>query len=532
MLINGTSENDNLQGTAGNDTLEGGSGDDTLLGGGGNDQITFEMGAKLVDGEEGDDLVALNFSEESADFTLVYNSTDGGVTSDGILSGTRIEGVEQVNVSSGGGDDNINISGASIGSIINTGTGKDYIIGSNGNDKLDSSSGDDTVIGGEKNDTIDGGIGNDILNGESGNDVITFGEGSKTVNGGGGNDRLELDFSGESADFTLTYNEFKKASLTTGGILDGTELEAIEQFNVASGSGDDVIDIAAATVGSVVSSGEGNDSLVGGLGDDELDGGSDNDTFFGGSGEDQIDGGAGRQDVAVFSGDRADYEITFGDDGVTVTDDSDSDSLTNVEFLRFENGDFNLETREFVAQDAESSDDDEADRQAVNGSTVIDTDPDGDPVFLLETENQSQFYTTDETERDTLLDTSPGYELTGVSFVGAEPPSEGDPDSGISPVSRFLNTDTDTYFYTADDEEKAAVTENLDNYVLEGTAYYSFDTQEEGTIPVYRLYNTELDTHFYTVSASERDSLLESSDFESQGGADGIAFYVEPAPEV
>jgi hypothetical protein len=524
MLINGTSENDNLQGTAGNDTLEGGSGDDTLLGGGGNDQITFEMGAKLVDGEEGDDLVALNFSEESADFTLVYNSTDGGVTSDGILSGTRIEGVEQVNVSSGGGDDNINISGASIGSIINTGTGKDYIIGSNGNDKLDSSSGDDTVIGGEKNDTIDGGIGNDILNGESGNDVITFGEGSKTVNGGGGNDRLELDFSGESADFTLTYNEFKKASLTTGGVLDGTEIEAIEQFDVASGSGDDVIDIAAATVGSVASGGEGNDALVGGLGDDELSGDSDNDTFFGGGGSDKLDGGEGNQDVAVFSGDRADYEITFGDDAITVADESDSDSLTNVEFLRFDDGDFNLGTKKFVSQEEDSTE--TAGNDNSNANTEVE------PVFLLETENKSQFYTTDETERDTFLDTSSDYELTGVSFVGAEPPSEGDPESGISPVSRFLNTDTDTYFYTADDEEKAAVTENLDNYVLEGTAYYSFDTQEEGTIPVYRLYNTELDTHFYTVSASERDSLLESSDFESQGGADGIAFYVEPAPEV
>ncbi|NJL51351.1 MAG: calcium-binding protein [Hydrococcus sp. SU_1_0] len=443
MLINGTSENDNLQGTAGNDTLQGGTGDDTLLGGGGNDQITFEMGAKLVDGEEGDDLVALDFSEESADFTLVYNSTDGGVTSEDLLSGTRIEGVEQVNVNSGGGDDDINISGASIGSIINTGTGNDYIIGSNGDDRLDSSSGDDTVIGGEENDTIDGGIGNDILNGESGNDVITFGEGSKTVNGGGGDDRLELDFSGESADFTLTYNEFEEASLTTGGILDGTEIETIEQFDVASGSGDDVIDIAAATIGSVVSGGEGNDALIGGLGDDELSGDSDNDTFFGGGGSDELDGGEGSQDVAVFAGDRADYEITFGDDAVTVADDSDSDSLTNVEFLRFDDGDFNLGTREFVSQEGEDSTEITAETTANDNSNA---NTNGEPVFLLETENQSQFYTTDETERDAFLDTSADYELTGVSFVGAEPPSEGEADSGISAVSRFLNTDTNSYF--------------------------------------------------------------------------------------
>jgi len=529
MLINGTSENDDLKGTEGNDTLEGGTGDDTILGGEGNDQIAFGMGTKLVDGEAGDDLVTLNFSEESADFTLVYNSTDGGVTSEGILSGTRIEGVEQVNVSSGSGDDDINISGASIGSTVNTGTGKDYIIGSNGNDNLDSSSGDDTVIGGEKNDTLDGGIGNDILNGESGNDVITFGEGSKTVNGGGGRDRLELDFSRESADFILTYNEFEKASLTTGGILDGTEIEAIEQLDVASGSGDDVIDIAATTVGGVVSGGEGSDALVGGSGDDELSGDSDNDTFFGGGGSDKLDGGEGDQDVAVFLGDRADYEITFGDDDISVADESDADSLTSVEFLRFDDGDFNLGTKKFVSEEGDSSTEEDSTETASNDDSNANTEV--EPVFLLETENQSQFYTTDETERDAFLDDSSDYELTGVSFVGAEPPSEGEQESGISPVSRFLNTDTDTYLYTADDEEKAAITENLDNYVSEGTAYYSYDTQEEGTIPVYRLYNTESDTHFYTVSASERDSLLESADFESQGGADGIAFYVEPAPE-
>lgn len=301
----------------------------------------------MVDGEAGDDVVDLDFAGESANFTLVYNSTDGGVTSEGILSGTRIEGVEQLNAISGGGNDNINISGASIGSTVSTGNGNDYIIGSNGNDKLDGSADDDTVIGGEKDDTVDGGIGKDILNGESGNDLITFGAGEKTVNGGGGSDRLDLDFSGESKNFKLIYNEFEGESLTTGGVLDGTTIEAIEQVDVTSGSGDDLINVTATTVDSTLNGGLGYDSLIGGLGDDTIRGGGDNDTFFGGSGSDQIDGGAGNNDVAVFAGNRGDYDITVGDNGVTVAKGGDTDNLTNIEYLRFDNGDFNLETETF-----------------------------------------------------------------------------------------------------------------------------------------------------------------------------------------
>ncbi|MGD1917977.1 MAG: hypothetical protein ACFCAD_03285 [Pleurocapsa sp.] len=65
--------------------------------------------------------------------------------------------------------------------------------------------------------------------------------------------------------------------------------------------------------------------------------------------------------------------------------------------------------------------------------------------------------------------------------------------------------------------------------MFEGTPYYGYDTQIEGTIPLYRFYNAGLDAHFYTPSAEERDFLIESPDYQSEGGDDGIAFYVEPA---
>jgi len=87
------------------------------------------------------------------------------------------------------------------------------------------------------------------------------------------------------------------------------------------------------------------------------------------------------------------------------------------------------------------------------------------------------------------------------------------------------------HLYTADEVERTFIEENLDNYVFEGVPYYSFDAQEEGTVPVYRFYNPTLDGHFYTTSTTERDFFAESPDFQIEGGADGIVFYVEPTPE-
>ena len=146
------------------------------------------------------------------------------------------------------------------------------------------------------------------------------------------------------------------------------------------------------------------------------------------------------------------------------------------------------------------------------------------------TDTQTQFYTASEVERDSILNNLPQYELEGVSFVGA--PSV-DPLTGTSPVYRFFNQDTGIHLYTADENERAFVEQNLDNYVLEGTPYYGYDTQVEGTVPLYRFYNANLDAHFYTPNAEERDSFLDSPNYVPEGNGDGIAFYVEPpTPEL
>ncbi len=154
----------------------------------------------------------------------------------------------------------------------------------------------------------------------------------------------------------------------------------------------------------------------------------------------------------------------------------------------------------------------------------------GIPVYrFFRTDTQTQFYTTSEVERDTVLDTLPQYQLQGVSFVGAP---NADPLTGTSPVYRFFNSQTGIHLYTADENERAFVEDNLSNYTLEGTPYYGYDTQIEGTVPLYRFYNAGLDAHFYTPDAGERDFYVSSPNYQPEGGGDGIAFYVEPASDL
>ena len=160
----------------------------------------------------------------------------------------------------------------------------------------------------------------------------------------------------------------------------------------------------------------------------------------------------------------------------------------------------------------------------ISGST------DSIPVYrFFRNDTQTQFYTTSEVERDAVLNTLPQYELEGISFVGAP---NIDPLTGTSPVYRFFNSETGIHLYTADENEAAFVEENLDNYTLEGTPYYGYDTQVAGTVPLYRFYNAGLDAHFYTPNADERDFYISSPNYEPEGGGDGIAFYVEPASEL
>jgi Ca2+-binding RTX toxin-like protein len=93
-----------------------------------------------------------------------------------------------------------------------------------------------------------------------------------------------------------------------------------------------------------IDGGAGQDRLEGQAGDDTLAGGAGADTLVGGAGDDRLEGGAG-PDVAVFTGLRADYDVTpeAATGAVVVTDRNPgrdgTDTLRAVETLSFADGD-------------------------------------------------------------------------------------------------------------------------------------------------------------------------------------------------
>ena len=138
------------------------------------------------------------------------------------------------------------------------------------------------------------------------------------------------------------------------------------------------------------------------------------------------------------------------------------------------------------------------------------------------------FYTSDETERDSVLENLSAFEFEGPSFIAAPPPEEGqEPLTGVEPVYRFLNNNTGVHVYTIDEIERDAILE-LPNFTDEGIAYYGYETEQEGTTPLYRFYNPEVDAHFYTPQVAERDFVSESLTNYQPEGENGIAYYVLP----
>jgi Ca2+-binding RTX toxin-like protein len=126
-----------------------------------------------------------------------------------------------------------------------------------------------TITGTNSDDTIFGTAGNDIIDAGAGNDNINAGTGADTIDGGAGNDYLVITNYSDTANTSITYTTPSNGTIT-GGFNNGTTFKNIERVYVATGSGNDIINISATTGSNYISSGAGNDSIVGGSGDDML----------------------------------------------------------------------------------------------------------------------------------------------------------------------------------------------------------------------------------------------------------------------
>jgi hypothetical protein len=170
-------------------------------------------------------------------------------------------------------------------------------------------------------------------------------------------------------------------------------------------------------------------------------------------------------------------------------------------------------------------------RITVTAEEMPAVEQDSNEVYrFVDRDTQGEFYTTSEIERDSLIKDEPNYELKEASFLSAPEPESSEDMMGVTPVFRFISSDTGAYLYASSAEQLAVMDKNFD-YSFGGTAFYGYEMQEEGTVPVYGFYNSQLDANFYTASMKERDAYLESSDFQAVG-EDGVAFYAEPVAEM
>ena len=236
-----------LNGNDGDDTLDGGLGDDTLQGGAGDD--TARLSGVL------------------ADYTVTDNG-DGTYTVSGPDGTDLLDGVEFLEFD----DQTLAIADAVSGPATLDGT--------SGDDRIDGTAADEILNGFGGNDRLYGNGGNDVLSGGDGDDYI-YTDGGDTLLGGAGFDRLFL----EAAGLTITLDA------------------AAEIERVFGTTGADIIDATTSSVGVVVTSGNGGDTLTGSAFLDRLIAGTGADTLVGGAGNDVLDGRNGADSVSGGDGD-------------------------------------------------------------------------------------------------------------------------------------------------------------------------------------------------------------------------------------
>jgi Ca2+-binding RTX toxin-like protein len=208
--------------------------------------------------------------------------------------------------------------------------------------------GDDEIIGTGDAERIAGGDGHDTLTGGGGPDVVHGGRGDDSIEVTG-DGFFAITFGDEGND-TLLMNRSFFSGHFHGGAGDGDHLDATDYEDFAL-----IVDLAAETyidsdvtyqltgVENVTGGGQA-DTITGDDAVNRLIGGGGGDTIEGGAGGDTIDGGAGT-DIAAFSGAWKDYRVTKAGNVYTVEDlragsPDGTDTVTNVETMRFSNDDF------------------------------------------------------------------------------------------------------------------------------------------------------------------------------------------------
>jgi Ca2+-binding RTX toxin-like protein len=404
-IVGGTGNN-YLYGQAGNDTLTGGAGSDTLNGGTGDDTYIInantDTGTDNISEYANSGIDTLSFQPSTTAITINLSQTANQTIATGVFVNGNLDNIE--NVIGGAGNDNI--TGNALDNIFSSGAGNDTLNGGAGDDSFDPGRGADSIDGGAGYDrlsidnstdtadtsisytntttttgTISGGSnhGTTFKNIEqlnlttgAGNDSFFLDTGSNIINGGAGNDTLYIGNTSDTADVTIVYTDAINGGTITGGSNNGTTFKNIEAFRFFNGSGNDSINITAATkdyyvsvyggygndtiIGSatasydILSGGNGNDSILGGagnntlyggVGDDILNGGSGSDVLDPGTGADNIDGGVGSDSLTIYnSTDTANTTLVYSNatDGTIIGGSNDGTTFKSIEHINLTTG--------------------------------------------------------------------------------------------------------------------------------------------------------------------------------------------------
>ena len=273
-------------------------------------EITMSTGTTL-------DLSAITFLDWGADGDMVTVTGDSSAET---ISGTAmvdtiIAGLGDDVLNGNGGDDIIN--GQAGVDNINGGAGDDNLQGGLGNDTLNGDADNDTLFGQADDDVLNGGAGDDLLHGQAGADQMDGGDGDDRlyvdsadtlIQGGSGFDYVHADagqalnFDVAAANIEWVYGHFgadilDASSATTRVVLHGRGNVDI----LTTGSGDDTI--VGGFANDIITGGAGNDRLYGQTQDDTINGGTGNDSLYGQQDNDILDAGTGRDFLFGGTGD-------------------------------------------------------------------------------------------------------------------------------------------------------------------------------------------------------------------------------------
>ncbi len=353
-LIRSGGGDDRVTAGGGKDILFAGDGNDSLDGGAGDDVIVGNAGSDTINGGEGSDTLA--FVGDALTQTGVNVNLALGRGEDADAQGDRYTNVENITATPFDdtleGDEGIN--------VLQAGDGDDALLGNGGTDILAPGAGTDRVDGGEGSDTVDYadlflGIHVDLVQGTAFHldgdyaptgitdtlvsienvrgtafdDRILGNSEDNLVLGSMGRDRLDLGGGHDLVDYTDLVFAGDQGLWIDLGVQANWDLDALPQ---AQDQGYQVQwlahveEIHGSTSGDRIYGTDGNETLDGGAGIDELRGRGGDDLFLGRNDGDRIHGGDGN--------DTLDYSrLLAGITASLTTGRAGQDQLSHIENL-------------------------------------------------------------------------------------------------------------------------------------------------------------------------------------------------------